>query len=505
MASQRRIGAVMGYGNIVVKNLVNLLYTPLLLHFVGQGDYGVFQMSNSFVFSLTLLSFGFSEAYVRFYSQRKAHGGEEDIRRLNGMYLVLYSVIVVVCLLLGSLFVANVQNLFSRGLTPDEMVLAKSLMSVMVVNVAVTLFSTVFDAFLLVHERFFFQQSRQMLATVLTPVLAVVLLNLGMGAVGVACAQLATNVVLLALNIRFAVGKLGMRFSLRHLDFALLRGLAAFSFWILLNQVCELVNQQVPNFLLGALASSAMVAVYSISVQIRSVFYSLSGVMSNVFVPKINRMVAATDDNHELTLLMTRVGRYQMMLFCFVYGGFAVVGRYFVHIWAGPQNDAAYYLALAMTLPLAVPLTQNTGIEIQRAKNRHQARSVAYVCTAALNVALTLALIPRLGYWAPAVGYITSVVLGTGLFMNWYYQRRIGLDMVHFWKSNLPVVLYTAAVVLVCMVGTRFIAVDGIATFLMWGVCYSLLFLAATWPLGLRREERAAIIRRIRHTAPNSL
>ena len=62
MASQRKAGALLGYANILAKNLVNLVYTPMLLSYVGQADYGVFQSSNSFVFSLTLLSFGFSEA-----------------------------------------------------------------------------------------------------------------------------------------------------------------------------------------------------------------------------------------------------------------------------------------------------------------------------------------------------------------------------------------------------------------------------------------------------------
>ena len=47
MASQRKAGALLGYANILTKNIVNFMYTPLLLHFLGQDDYGVFQMTNS--------------------------------------------------------------------------------------------------------------------------------------------------------------------------------------------------------------------------------------------------------------------------------------------------------------------------------------------------------------------------------------------------------------------------------------------------------------------------
>ena len=47
MKSQRKTGALLGYANIIAKNLVNIIYVPLLLHFIGQADYGVFQMTNS--------------------------------------------------------------------------------------------------------------------------------------------------------------------------------------------------------------------------------------------------------------------------------------------------------------------------------------------------------------------------------------------------------------------------------------------------------------------------
>ncbi|KAB5763745.1 hypothetical protein GA730_09730, partial [Bifidobacterium adolescentis] len=93
MTSQKKIGALLGYANILVKNLVNLIYVPLLLHYLGQGDYGVFQMTNSVVFALTLLSAGFYGSYVRFYMRERAAGGLDDglgVRRLNGMFLLVY-------------------------------------------------------------------------------------------------------------------------------------------------------------------------------------------------------------------------------------------------------------------------------------------------------------------------------------------------------------------------------------------------------------------------------
>ena len=497
--NQRRRGVILGYANIIIKNAVNLLYTPMLLSFVGRGDYGVFQTANSFVFSLTLLSFGFSGAYMRFYAQRKASDDEGGIRVLNGMYLTLYVLIDAVAISLGLLGAASVGTVFSASFTPDEVALAGTLMRIMTINVAITLLSTVFDAYVMVHEEFTFQQSRQMLTTLATPGLALALLSAGMGAVGISVAQLSVNLVLLTLNARFAIHRLGMRFDVGHPDFGLFGSVAAFSAWIFANQVCELINQNVPNVILGAVCGASVVAIFAISLQIRSVFYSLSTTMSSVFVPMVNRIVAESDDNSELTKVMSRVGRYQALLYCWVYGGFVVLGRWFIRTWANPSFSDAYLLVIAMTGPLFIPLVQNVGIEIQKAKNMHKARSLAYLCFAIVNLALTWFLSPHIGCWAPVVGFDAYVILGCGIFMNWYYQRCVGLDMVYFWRRVSPVVGACAVSASTCLLGTTWYPVGNIVQFLLWGAAYTALYVAFVWLVVLDEVERDSVVMRMRN------
>ena len=494
MHSKRRAGVLLGYANIVVKNAVNLLYTPLLLAFVGQGDYGVFQSANSFVFSLTLLSFGLSGTYVRFYMQRKTRDDDEGIRMLNGMYLLLYAAISVTAAIVGLVFSTQTQTLFGSTFKPHEVLLASHVMAIMALNVAVTLFSTVFDAYVAANEEFTFQQTRQMATTLMTPGAALVLLNLGMGIVGVACAQLMVSALLLVLNVRYALGRLNMRFSFAQLDSGLLVALVSFSAWLFANQVCDLINQNVPNVILGATCGATAVAVFAVAVQVRNVFVSLSTTLSNVFVPMVNRIVSQTNDNTELTRLMTRVGRLQMMLLCWVYGGFVVVGSFFVRRWAGEGFADAYPLVLVMVLPLCVPLSQNIGIEIQRAKNLHKARSIVYLAMAVLSVVSTWLLSRRFGYWAAALSYVASIVLGNGVFMNWYYHERIGLDMLHFWRSVAPVPACMAIAAVVCFVGTKVAPVTRWTRFLAWGGAYSILYGLLLWVAALSEIDRASVV-----------
>ncbi len=497
LPNQKKRGAILGYINIIAKNMVNLIYVPLLLHFLGQADYGVFQMTNSVVFALSLLSAGFYGSYVRFYMRERAAGSADDntgIRRLNGMFLLVYLTVAMLCIIGGIFMVIYVHQIFQNGLTSSEIGLARTLIIIMIANVAVSMTSTPFDSFIAAHEQFIFQQSRQLFTVLIQPFIAVLLLLVGTGAVGVALAQFAVSCILLFLNIRYAISKLRMQFMFNGLQWSLFKAVAVFSFWIFLNQIFDLVNNNVPNFLLGAMDSANAVAVFSIALQIRNIFFSMSTTMSNVFVPQVNQIVAVNDDNNILTQLMTRVGRYQMIVFWYLFGGFIILGQFFVIMWAGQENANAYWLALIMVLPVMIPLTQNVGIEIQRAKNKHKIRSFIYILTAIIDIAITVIFIPYISYWAAAIGYVVSIVLGTGIFMNWYYHTHIGLNMAYFWRQQIPTITLSGIVILICIAGTRLIPVNSVATFIAWGIVYSALFLFGAMKASLTKDEQTKIL-----------
>lgn len=498
MLSQRKSGVLLGYVNIIAKNLINLIYTPMLLSFVGQAEYGVYQSSYSFVFSLTVLSLGFSQAYVRFYAQKKLAGSDEGVRRLNGVYLVMFIIASLMALAIGLVLASNARAFFSSGFTEDQKTLATIVMAIMSATIAATLFNTVFDSYILVLEEFRFQQACQLITALMTPFLALVLLLGGMGVVGVALAQMLISIVLLAMNGFYCVQKRGMRFDIRHFDAKLFRDIAIFSVWIFANEICNIVNQNVPNVLLGALTNASTVAVFAIAVQIRNVFASLSTAMSNVFRPEVNRIVVESDDNRELTGLMTRVGRYQLMVVCWVFGGFVLLGQFFIDWWAGAGFGDAYWLILAMLAANLAPMVQTVGIEIQRAKNMHRTRSIAMLISAAGNVALTVALAPSLGYWAPVVGYCASVALCNGVFMNWYYQFRVGIDMVAYWKRCLPVIAWTVIASTIAGIGIAAFPITSWLLFPVWGLAYSAFFAMAMWLFVLDEGERKVIARALR-------
>lgn len=129
-------------------------------------------------------------------------------------------------------------------------------------------------------------------------------------------------------------------------------------------------------------------------------------------------------------------------------------------------------------MPVTVPLIQNLGIEIQRAKNKYKTRSVVYLVISMLNIAFSIPLVKMYGPVGAAIGTALSLVAGNIVFMNWYYHYRIGLDMVIFWKNIfslvpamiVPLVFGVCIRVLIHPVSIMQVTVAGVAYGIVFGI-----------------------------------
>ena len=60
----------------------------------------------------------------------------------------------------------------------------------------------------------------------------------------------------------------------------------------------------------------------------------------------------------------------------------------------------------------------------------HKARAIVYLFIAIANVAISIPLIKLMGPIGAALGTAISLIAGNIIFMNIYYQKRIGLDIL---------------------------------------------------------------------------
>ena len=490
---QKKAGVLLSYGQTVLSTIISLVYTPVMLRLLGTSEYGTYTLVSGFISNLSLMSFGLGSAYVRYYSRAKVQEGEDGVAHINGMFMVIFLVISAMSLLVGGVLVANVQNIFGAKLTAHEIETARVLMALLVVNIAVSFPCSVFSSYITANERFLFQRIINMIRTVLNPIVMLPLLLMGLGSVALVVVTLVLSVVTDAFNIWYCRRKLRMRLTFGHFDFALLREMGGFSFFIFLNMIIDQINWTVDTTLLGIISGTAATAIYGVGAQINSYYKTLSTSISGVFVPQINRIVAEGQGDDRLTSLFTRVGRIQFLLLMLVLTGFVFVGEPFIDAWGGGEYAGAYPIALMLMVPVTLPLIQNLGIEIQRAKNMHQFRSKVYFFMALGNVLVSIPLGMRYGGLGCAMGTAISLIIGNGFVMNWYYQTHIGLDMKYVFRSILSMVPAMVPPALLGLLAVRLHAFSGYSGVLAFAVPYAAVYALCVYRWAMNEEERRLV------------
>ena len=499
---QKKAGVLLSYGQTVLSTVISLVYTPVMLRLLGTSEYGLYTLVSGFISNLSLMSFGLGSAYVRYYSRAKVQEGEDGVAHINGMFMVIFLVISAMSLLVGGVLVANVQNIFGAKLTAHEIETARVLMALLVVNIAVSFPCSVFSSYITANERFLFQRIINMIRTVLNPIVMLPLLLMGLGSVALVVVTLVLSVVTDAFNIWYCRRKLSMRLTFGHFDFALLREMGGFSFFIFLNMIIDQINWTVDTTLLGIISGTAATAIYGVGAQINSYYKTLSTSISGVFVPQINRIVAEGQGDDRLTSLFTRVGRIQFLLLMLVLTGFVFVGEPFIDAWGGGEYAGAYPIALMLMVPVTLPLIQNLGIEIQRAKNMHQFRSKVYFFMALGNVLVSIPLGMRYGGLGCAMGTAISLIIGNGFVMNWYYQTHIGLDMKYFFRSILSMVPAMVPPALLGLLAVRLHTFSGYSGVLTFAVPYTAVYALCVYRWAMNDEERGMVRGMLRRLKP---
>ena len=499
---QKKAGVLLSYGQTVLSTVISLVYTPVMLRLLGTSEYGTYTLVSGFISNLSLMSFGLGSAYVRYYSRAKVQEGEDGVAHINGMFMVIFLVISAMSLLVGGVLVANVQNIFGAKLTAHEIETARVLMALLVVNIAVSFPCSVFSSYITANERFLFQRVINMIRTVLNPIVMLPLLLMGLGSISLVVVTLVLSVVTDAFNIWYCRRKLRMRLTFGHFDFALLREMGGFSFFIFLNMIIDQINWTVDTTLLGIISGTAATAIYGVGAQINSYYKTLSTSISGVFVPQINRIVAEGQGDDRLTSLFTRVGRIQFLLLMLVLTGFVFVGEPFIDAWGGGEYAGAYPIALMLMVPVTLPLIQNLGIEIQRAKNMHQFRSKVYFFMALGNVLVSIPLGMRYGGLGCAMGTAISLIIGNGFVMNWYYQTHIGLDMKYFFRSILSMVPAMVPPALLGLLAVRLHTFSGYSGVLTFAVPYTAVYALCVYRWAMNDEERGMVRGMLRRLKP---
>ena len=491
-AKQRKIGIVLTYANIAVMLLITVIYTPIMLNRLGASEYGIYTMAVALTGYLAMLDLGLSSTLVKFSSKYHAQGETEMEARLRGVFLVIYTLLGLVSLVGGLLICGQMNLIFGGGLTAQEIVRLRSVFLIMTINLAISFPLKTFSSVVTACQRFVVARGLELLKTLLSYGAMILLLLLGGKAIALSLISAVFSIAASLVLLFYVILRLRVDIKLGKLEKGAIGEIIYYSFFVFLNIIIDQLYQNTSRVILCALCGTLAVATYNIGMQFHSLLTRLSVAVSGVYLPHITALVTQGGQKQEaLSRQFISVGRFQFIILSFFMSGFICFGRSFIHLWAGLEYEDAYPIALIVMIPAMIPLTQNLGILILQAKNKHAFRSIVYLGLAILNVAVGIPLVRLWEGIGAAIAMALSCFLGQILIMNIYYAKVTGLNISGYWREIKKITVVTAAICLVGIGLRQIISMEGWLVLIILVVVYSAFYLCVAWLGILNKEERA--------------
>lgn len=491
--SQLKAGAILNYVSIAINMVIGLVYTPYLLRSLGQSEYGLYSLATSLIAYLTVLDLGFGNAIVRYTAKYRAEGKDKEQEKLFGMFWVLYCVIGLAAMIAGSFLAYNADVLFYAKMSTLEVNRTKIMLWLMTFNLAFTFPMSIWGSIMTAYERFVFQRTVSIARSILNPITMVVLLSFGYKAVALVVLTTVLNFLTLFINYLYCKKELKIKVSFGKVEWAFLKEVAIFSFWVFLTAVADKIYWSTGQVILGVFCGAAVIAVFAVGIQLKEMYYLFSSAICGVFLPRITSMISRGASTKEISELFIRTGRIQFMVMSFILTAYIILGKSFVTIWAGPEYEQAYYIALIFFVATTIPLIQNLSISILMAMNRLRKRSVIIVVASICGLLVSIPLFKYGGAIGGALSFALTIIITYGFILNRFYSKDIGLNVLLFWKEILHMSIVPALFCITGQIFQKYIETDNLKTFILYALIFSSLYLPSFYFLSMNKYERDLI------------
>lgn len=491
--NERKIGILLSYLNIALHAIVGFLYVPILLHYIGKSEYGLYQLIGSLIAYFSIMDFGLTAAVTRFYTKYKALKDMVGMENILAISLYGYGGATVISLLVGIVCYWNLDGIFGASMTAGELQEARQMFLLLLFNIVVSLSTMVFRSVINAHEKFLFLKGLETVQLILQPALVILILQKYPTAMAVAVAQTVLNVGLILARVYYCFARLHITIQFHYWNQELFHDFKKLALSVFVVTLIDQVFWKTNQIILGIVQGTAAVAVYSIASLIYMNYMALSTAISGVYLPHITEMVAQRKPMRELSALFIQIGRWQYYLLALVATGFMIFGRQFIQLWAGPGFEESYWITILIILPFTVDLIQNIGLAILQAMNRYDFRAKIYLLTGVLNLVLAIPLGMKYGGIGCAVATGFSMLMGNGVVMNYFYKKYIGLDIPEFWKEIGKITLRVGICLVIGYGVDHVVPGSGKVVFLLKVLGYTLLYGVTVYVTAMSPEEKEKV------------
>lgn len=492
-----KVGAILSYVIIALSTITGILYTPFMLRQLGQSEYGLYMLIGSLVGYISILDFGLHNTMYRFIAKYQAEKDNENQENFLAACFIIYGIITVLVLVVGAILFLNLESIFSKSLTSDELYKAQIMFVVLIINLALSLPMGAFQFIIMGYGKFIFANSVSIARIILRTAVLIGLLSLGYKSIAIVVIDTVFNIAMGLTYLFYCFYKLRVNIKVHTFNKSLLKEILNYSLFVFILAMVNQMFWQIGQVTLGIIASTAAVAIYALSISLVIYYQNLALGISGVFMPKVIGLIAKGATGEDLTDLMVKVGRVQLSILGLVLTGFIILGKQFILLWAGSEYSQIYWITVLLFIPLTIQMIQTIGGVILQAKNMQSFKAKAYLIMSVLNLFLSIFLARVLGPLGIGIATALSIIVFQIIIINLYYYYKVDLNVPRFFKQTSKGLLPAMILSIIIGFGTLFLSGSGWASLFYRVVLVTIIYAVMMCTIGFNNDEKNMFIKPI--------
>lgn len=488
-------GVITNYASAAVMAVAGFVLVPIVLHYLGREDYGLWATIGQILGYLALLDLGMANAVVRRTARMREHGDKDGINRMVSTALALYCLLGFIFLVAG----LGLSLLMPRwsAIPPQRTHVATAIFVIMVVYGSLSFPLRVASSTLNGYQRMAATNVTNFVANLLSPVLAVVMLVTGFGLIalplGTVIAGLLASVAGFVILRRVVPDlRVGWRFVSR----SEAREIFGWSWQLFLNNIAVAIIYQTDNLVVASGVGLAAVTIYTLTSRLPMYAMPLIFTLGDSCHPGAFELYeqGKLDRLREVYVRVMRLTAAAGLTT-------AVLGlafnESFMRLWVGPGNFGGFYLTAIFVFIMFYRVMMQVASIVVISSGKLKGVVLMSLAEAVLNLILSVWWVRHYGIVGVAMGTATAGILTSGWYVIMFTARELRMTVLEYLgRGIVPPLICAVPAAALAFTLIHFYPVASWARLFMEAGAVGAVYVLLYFVIGLSAEERALLLGR---------
>ena len=484
---EKIVGTIISYVNIIIQVIVNLVYIPLLLKYLGKDAYGIYQYFLVIISYMSIIEGGLSNSIIRFYTEYTQQKKFIKAANLLAMAIRIYIIICVILFIIGIFIYLNLNNVIAFNLIEKSDI--KFAFLILLFNLVVSIGSVVFTAILNVNEKFIQLRLLTLISNIVPVIIIVLLVGKYNTILLIAITQFIINILINVYKFYYCKNFIKVKIELKQWNWGLFKRIISLSSSVLLVMIADQLFWRSNLLILGFYNRLDDIVIYSIATSIFINFITIGNVIPGIFSVKFLKLLS---ERRNLSQIFLQISRYQFILLGLIFSGFCIFGKEFISLWIGKEYIIVYFITIIFLLAIMIDLCQSMLQVIMQFNNIYWYKSYIYIVLSIINLAVISFLISIFNVNIVTIAIVTAMLMfmGNSLFLNYICYKKLSVNLKKFWIESLINLLKLLMVIIFAyFINEKFI-IDSIVILICKITIYTFLFVIIAYNFMLNKTEK---------------